>query len=72
MPMNFEMDVSSVVEWAEELVSRRGVARAQRIIDCQRPHRSGIDCVCGWLDDPPMPVPKVVEMLPDLAVKRPL
>lgn len=61
MPADFEMDVSAIVAWADDLVDRRGVKRAQRIALCDRYHYPGISCVCGWLDDPPMPMPELVE-----------
>jgi hypothetical protein len=63
MPMEFEMDISGVLDWAEDLAAWHGVARAQRIVDCDRPHYAGITCICGWIDDPPMPTPTTVEVV---------
>jgi hypothetical protein len=59
MPDNFEMDISNVIEWANGLAVRHGADRAHRIIECSRPHLAGVNCVCGWLDDQPMPDPEI-------------
>lgn len=60
MPGHYEMDVSPCLAWADALVERWGPARALRIVSCERSHYPGVSCVCGWLDDPPMPDPVAV------------
>lgn len=61
MSAHFDMDVTPLVEHGLALVLRHGSVKGLRIFNCERPHHAGITCICGWVDDPPMPEPIAAE-----------
>jgi hypothetical protein len=57
MPLEYEIDVTSLVDYALGLVEKYGQPRAVRILECSHQHHPGLACICGWADDGEMPMP---------------